>query len=214
MEITWLGHASFIIKTLGKTIITDPIDEQVGYPVYNQEVDYATISHGHWDHNASHVLKGKPHVIDALGEYNHEGINFKGIASYHDPEQGELRGSNIIFKIMAEGINVVHLGDLGHLLDEEHIQKIGQVDILLIPVGGTFTIDAKAALRIVKDLNPKLIIPMHFKTPHLSFELAPVEDFISNFEIVTKKPFLEISENDLQNYKNEVILLDYLSWLT
>lgn len=214
MKITWLGHASFIINTLGKNIITDPFDDQVGYPVYNQEVDYATISHSHWDHDAAHVLKGEPHIIDTLGEHNYDGINFKGIASYHDPEQGSLRGSNIIFKIIAEDINVVHLGDLGHLLDEEQIQEIGTVDILLIPVGGTFTIDAKAALTIVRDLKPKLIIPMHYKTPHLSFELAPVEDFISKFEIITKKPYLEINKADLGNKENEVIVLDYLSWLT
>ncbi|NLB87994.1 MAG: MBL fold metallo-hydrolase [Syntrophomonadaceae bacterium] len=210
MKIKWLGHASFIIETLGKRIITDPFDEQVGYPVYADEVDYATISHDHWDHNATHVLKENPHIVDTVDELDFDGLIIKGIDSYHDPEQGKLRGSNIIFKIIAEGINLVHLGDLGQLLDEEQIQAIGQVDILLIPVGGTYTIDAKQALKIVEDLKPKLIIPMHYKTPHLSFELAPVEDFISNFEIVTKKPYLEIDKTALENKNNEIILLDYL----
>lgn len=210
MKIKWLGHASFLIETLGKKILTDPIDEKTGYPVYTGEADYVTISHDHWDHNAVHILKGNPHIIKTADEYNFEGISIKGTSSYHDPEQGKLRGTNIIFEITAEDINVVHLGDLGQLLDEEQIGKIGTTDILLIPVGGTYTIDAKQALTIVEKLKPKVIIPMHYKTPHLSFELAPVEDFISNFEIVAKKPYLEIDKDALASKNYEIILLDYL----
>ncbi len=213
MKINWLGHASFLLEVLNKTIITDPINEKAGYKVYNKRVDYVTVSHEHWDHNQVHALLGEPMVINTLGSYHSEGINFEGIASYHDPQQGRLRGSNIIFKINAEGINLVHLGDLGHLLNEKDIQALGEVDILLIPVGGTFTIDAREAFNLVNKLNPKLVIPMHYQTPHLSFQLAPVEDFTRHFDIVVKKPYLEISKNNLDQ-ENKVILLDYLSWLT
>src|SRR5678816_2957292 len=148
MKIEWLGHASFLIETLGKTIITDPFDETIGYQTYNKEVDYATVSHDHFDHNAVHLLKGEPQVINTLEEIQTNEIIFRGIASYHDSEKGLLRGSNIIYKIIAEDINLVHLGGLGHVLDEKTIQEIGKVDILFIPVGGTFTVDAKEALYI------------------------------------------------------------------
>lgn len=213
MKIEWLGHASFLIETLGKTIITDPFDETIGYQTYNKEVDYATVSHNHFDHNAVHLLKGEPQVINTLEEIQTNEIIFRGIASYHDSEKGLLRGSNIIYKIIAEDINLVHLGDLGHVLDEKTIQEIGKVDILFIPVGGTFTVDAKEALYIVDQLAPKIIIPMHYDTPHLSFELAPVEEFTSSCDIVTKKPYIEISPAAWGADK-QVILLDYLSWLT
>lgn len=213
MQITWLGHACFLIETLSKTIITDPFSEEVGYTIYNKEVDFATISHDHYDHNAVHTLKGKPKIINNLQEYHIDGISFKGISSYHDKEKGAQRGFNIIHKISAEGINVAHLGDLGHLLDKEHVEALGKVNILLVPVGGIFTIDAQEALRIVDQLQPSITIPMHYKTPHLSFQLAPVEDFISHCEIVTKKPYLKVDKADLELDK-KVILLDYLSWLT
>ncbi|HZJ84724.1 MAG TPA: MBL fold metallo-hydrolase [Syntrophomonadaceae bacterium] len=210
MKISWLGHASFLIETSDQIIITDPFNEEVGYPIYEGEVDCVTVSHDHWDHNAVHLLKGKPQVIKTAGEHEVNKIKFQGIKSYHDPEEGKLRGENIIFKISAEGIDVVHLGDLGHLLTDEHLDLLANVDILLIPVGGTFTVDAEEALTIVKQLNPKIVIPMHFSTPHLSFDLAPVEDFTKFFDIVTKKPYLEIKEGNLAG-ENKILVLDYLS---
>lgn len=210
MKITWLGHASFVIETLDKIIIMDPFNEEVGYPIYGGNVDYATVSHDHWDHSAVHLLKGSPQVIKTTGEHSVSDIKFTGIKSYHDKEKGSLRGENIIFKINAEGIEVVHLGDLGHILDYDDIKLLGNVDILLVPVGGTFTVNALEALDIVNKLNPKVVIPMHYNTPHLSFDLAPVEDFTKHFDIVTKKPFLEINKNNLEN-ENKIILLDYLS---
>ncbi len=210
MKISWLGHASFLIETSDKMIMTDPFNEEVGYPIYEGEIDYVTVSHDHWDHNAVHLLKGEPQVIKTVGEHEVNEIQFQGIKSYHDPEAGKLRGENTIFKISAEGIDVVHLGDLGHLLTDEHLSSLGNVDILLIPVGGTFTVNAEEALTIVKQLNPKIVIPMHFDTPHLSFDLAPVEDFTKFFDLVTKKPYLEIKQDNLKG-ENQIVILDYLS---
>ena len=209
MIISWLGHASFIIKTAGKIIITDPFDERSGYSPWQQPVDIATVSHDHWDHNAVHVLKGNPQIINKeTGPCNFPEITIIGFSSYHDKNKGADRGSNTIYKIISEDINLVHLGDQGTSLDKELIAQIGQVDILLIPVGGTFTLDAKDAFQVVQQLNPKIVIPMHFQTPHLSFKLAPVEAFTCKFNQAIKLPFLEVNRNEITD-SLQIILLDY-----
>ncbi len=209
MKIRWLGHACFYIETEGKGLITDPFDEKLGYPPFEQEIDIATVSHEHWDHNAVHVLRGKPRVIRGTGQYETEGIRINGFPSFHDKKQGADRGQNTIFKISAEGLDILHLGDLGHLLLQEEIDLIGHVDILLIPVGGTFTIDADEAFELVEKLQPGIIIPMHFDTPHLSFDLAPVEAFTAKFDKTVKRPYLEVDKGSVQGLHG-VIVLDYL----
>lgn len=209
MRIKWLGHASFVIETGGLKIVTDPFDEKLGYPIYNDPVQIATVSHDHWDHNAVHALKGSPQVIKGTGEFLVQGITIKGVASFHDKSQGNQRGDNTIFKISSEKLDLVHLGDLGHRLEDRQIAAIGNVDILLIPVGGTFTIDAQEALDVAAALNPKVIIPMHYNTPHLSFDLAPVEAFTSHFDQVVKRPFLEVDAQSLREM-SPVLVLEYL----
>jgi len=209
MNIRWLGHASFLLIIGNKKLITDPFDEQSGYAVFKQEVDIATVSHEHWDHNSVHVLAGSPRVIKGTGFFDLGEIKIKGVPSFHDKTRGKERGTNTIYKISAEGIDVVHLGDLGHLLEQEQVNEIGNVDILLLPVGGIFTIDAEEAFKIAKQLDPKIIIPMHFGTPHLSFNLAPVEPFIAKFDRVVKMPYLEVNEENLKD-QPEVIVLDYM----
>lgn len=210
MKLRWLGHASFLIETDGKKIITDPFDENVGYPLYDEEVDIVTVSHDHYDHNAVHLLKGNPVVVKGDGNFSWEEINITGYPSYHDKNKGKDRGENIIYKIRAAEIDVLHLGDLGHVLEDKMVEEIGNVDILLLPVGGVYTINADEAFTLAQKINPKIIIPMHFATPALSFELSPVEDFTSKFDYTVKKPYLDVSRKDL-NSAGEVIVLDYTS---
>jgi len=210
MKISWLGHASFLIELKEKKIITDPFDEKLGYPVLEREADIVLISHDHWDHNAAHVVNGNPEVVKGTGNFNVKGINIKGIASYHDKRQGRDRGNNTIYKISAEELDIVHLGDLGHILNNEQIDEIGNVDILLVPVGGVFTVDAEEAREIVKQIEPRITIPMHFKTPHLCFDLAPVEAFTARFDNMVKRPFLEVSRENSQSLPG-IIVLDYLN---
>ncbi|MDD2585128.1 MAG: MBL fold metallo-hydrolase [Syntrophomonadaceae bacterium] len=209
MFIKWLGHASFLIEIAGQKLVTDPFDDKLGYPVYKQEVDITTVSHDHWDHNAVGILKGSPAVVKKPGVFNFGVINITGVESFHDKSQGSERGKNIIYKISAEGLDLVHLGDLGHTLTPEQVNDIGNTDILLVPVGGTFTVDAEEAFKVVEQLHPHIVIPMHFNTPHLSFELAPVEAFTSRFPRAVKVPHLEITSSDFKN-ELEVIVLDYL----
>ncbi len=209
MKIRWRGHASFLIETGGQRIVTDPFNAEVGYPMVPLEADIVTVSHEHWDHNAVESIGGDPLVIKGVGAREVEGIFLHGIDSCHDINQGRDRGANTIFKISAEGIHVVHLGDLGHPLSAEQVAEIGQVDILLVPVGGTFTIDSQGAVTVANLLQPRIVIPMHYATPHLSFELAPVEGFTSQYDLVVKKPYLEVQAADL-GAEMRIVVLDYL----
>lgn len=210
MKIQWLGHASFIIETQGKRIITDPPDKKYGYQAYSQEVDIATVSHEHADHNAVYELQGSPRVVKGPGSFAFDEITIKGIHCFHDKYQGKNRGSSIMYKFSSEGLNLLHLGDLGQpVLTNEQLAEIGAVDILLVPVGGVYTIDAMDASNIVKQINPRIIVPMHFKTPHVTIELGPVEAFTCQFERCVKKAYLEINKQDLST-EPLVIVLDYL----
>lgn len=208
MKIRWLGHASFYIETGVNQLITDPFNEEVGYPLPGLEADIVTVSHQHWDHSATDAIPGNPEIITE-GVYQRSDILIKGVPSFHDKNSGRDRGNNTIFCLQSEGINLVHLGDLGHIPNQTQIKAMGPVDILLIPVGGKFTIDADEAYTTVQMIKPHIVIPMHYKTPHLTFELAPVEVFTSRFNLAVKKPFLEINRQDLEN-GTRVIVLDYM----
>ncbi|MEA4925175.1 MAG: MBL fold metallo-hydrolase [Syntrophomonadaceae bacterium] len=210
MRISWRGHASFVIEAEGRTIVTDPFNEKLGYPVTPLAADIAIISHQHWDHNAVEILTGQPQVIMEPGAHKVGGITITGLNCWHDANGGRERGLNTAYKISAEGLEVVHLGDLGHTLDSRQVAELGQVDVLMVPVGGRYTIDAEQAVKVVKDLQPRIAIPMHFGTPHLSFALAPVEKFISYYDTAVKKAFLEVTPETLGN-DLRIILLDYLN---
>lgn len=210
MKIKWLGHACFYIETGDTRLVTDPFNEEVGYPMPELEANIVTVSHQHWDHSASDTVTGNPEIIKETGVYQRNNVTIKGVAAFHDKTLGQDRGNNIIFCIQAEGINLVHLGDLGHIPSQAQCKAVGPVDILLIPVGGKFTIDAQEAFTTVQMINPGIVIPMHYKTPHLTFELAPVEVFTSQFNQAVKKPFLEINRKDLVK-STKVIVLDYMS---
>ncbi len=210
MRITWLGHASFLLETAGKRIITDPFEDTVGYPLYQEAVEVVTISHNHYDHNAAHLLQGDPVVIREPGHFKADGIDIQGIESFHDKKQGRERGKNNIYLIRSEDLMVAHLGDLGHMLTAVQLEQLKDVDILLIPVGGRYTVDANDAYEIVRALHPRITIPMHFKTPHCTINLASVEDFTARFPRVVKLPFLQVSRSDLDE-KCPIIVLDYLA---
>jgi len=209
MRIEWKGHSSFLlISTEGVRILTDPFDEWVGYQLPNVEVDVVTVSHQHGDHNCTDSLPGKPVVVEGAGDHKACGIEIKGVATYHDPEQGKKRGNNTVFVIKLDGLNICHLGDLGHLLTSKQVSEIGPVDVLLIPVGGFFTIDAKQAYEIVRQLRPALVLPMHYKLDErVTLPIAPVDEFLGLFSNVEKQTVLDIDKSLLPG-KTKVVLLE------
>lgn len=192
MRIEWLGHACFLITSGGGTrIVTDPFNEEVGYPLPRVEADIVTVSHQHFDHNAVAVVGGRPRVVEGPGDHRPEGVSVRGVSTFHDQEEGRKRGTNTVFVITVDGLNVCHLGDLGHLLSPEQVRLIGPVDVLLVPVGGTYTIDAAEAAETVTALRPRVVIPMHYKTGYINFPITGVDEFTGRFEQVAHREFFE-----------------------
>lgn len=194
MKLKWLGHACFLITSeAGVRIITDPYPQGSGlsYAPINETADIVIVSHDHFDHNNVAAVSGKPEVVTSTKTV--KGIQFKGIASHHDESQGKERGTNTIFCFVVDGIKLCYLGDLGHRLSKDRIAEIGAVDILLIPIGGVFTIDAKMAGTVSDDLKPKVVIPMHCKTAKCDWPLNTVDDFVAG-----KKSVKKLNSNEVE----------------
>jgi len=209
MEIYWLGQSCFKIKSKEITLITDPYSPEIGLKMPKLEADIVTISHNHFDHNYLKGVSGEPFVVDGPGEYEFKGVNINGILSYHDEKKGEERGYNTIYLIEMEGLRICHLGDLGHILSDKIIDQLDGVDILMIPVGGFYTINAQKASAVINQINPKIIIPMHYKIDGLSFELDSVDKFCKEIGVCHKpQEKLSIKKNNLtEEQEEEVIIL-------
>jgi len=212
MIITWQGHSCFKIQdktgTEGVTLVTDPFDKAVGLKVPNFEADIITVSHQHHDHNNVDALRGTPFVIDCAGEYDRKGVLVEGLDSYHDDKAGAERGGNTIYRIEIDDISVTHLGDLGHVLDNAQIEKLAGTDVLLIPVGGKYTIDAKAAVEVISQIEPRIVIPMHYKVKGSEIDIDGVEKFIKEIGLTpTYEEKLKISKKDLPQEEMELVIL-------
>ncbi|KKS52183.1 MAG: Zn-dependent hydrolase of the beta-lactamase fold protein [Parcubacteria group bacterium GW2011_GWA2_42_28] len=170
MDITFLGHSSFKIRGKNGIVVCDPFSPKIGFPFPKVSADIVTISHHHFDHFAIDQISGtsrkdKPYVIDSPGEYELLDIAVSVHPSFHDAENGKLRGKNNITVIRIEGIAIAHLGDLGHLLSDSDINSLGAIDVLIIPVGGEYTIGSKQAVEIAEAIEPSIVVPMHYRRP-------------------------------------------------
>ena len=214
MKIKYLGHAAFEMTLEdGKSIIFDPYESgayngALAYGPITGEFDLAVVSHDHADHRSGDVVAGAKAVVDSAGEFDFEGIRINSISTYHDETKGSERGSNLISIIEAEGIKIAHFGDLGHAVSAADVPGLKGVDVAFIPVGGHFTIDAQTAAEVIKTIEPKLVIPMHFKTGKVGFPIKPVEEFTKLVENVEKAGGSEItiSKESLPESRKVVVL--------
>jgi L-ascorbate metabolism protein UlaG (beta-lactamase superfamily) len=193
MKIKYLAHASFLVTSgSGTRIITDPYETSGGlkHGAIKETADIVTVSHEHGDHNNAAAVKGNPKVVRQSTEVR--GIKINAVPTAHDEKGGSQRGKNNIYCFQVDGVNVCHAGDLGHELTAEQVKAIGKVDVLMVPVGGFFTIDAKTATKVCEQLKPKVIIPMHFKTEKLDFPITGVDDFLKGKNNVTRSNDSEI----------------------
>lgn len=179
MELTYLGHSCFRIKGKSSVVVTDPFSSETGWLLEPQKADIVTISHNHHDHNAISRVKARGDqslmVVEHPGEYEIGGVSIVGRPSWHDASEGSERGRNIIFSIYVDDVHIVHLGDLGHPLSDSQMEAIGTVDILLIPVGGQFTIDSVQAEALARAIEPRFIVPMHYRLPNHAESFAGLE---------------------------------------
>ena len=182
MTIKYIGHATFLITTAGGLrIIMDPYEAgafggALGYKACTDPADVVTVSHEHADHNYVNGVHGSPVILRGAGTV--QGVRFEVVSAHHDTSGGKERGEDRLFKFSADGITIAHLGDLGHVLTSQQVAELKPVDVLLVPVGGTFTVDAKAAWELIKLVGPKVVIPMHFRTDRTSLPLARVDEFL------------------------------------
>ena len=210
MEISWLGHSCFRIRGRQATVITDPYPPDLGYSLGKPTAHVVTVSHQHPGHSYVQGIGGGPRLVTGPGEYEISGVLITGIATFHDRERGKQRGKNTVYLMEVDEVSVCHLGDLGHVLTAEQVEEIGNVDVLLLPVGGVSTINAPVAAEVVRQLEPKAVVPMHYKTEALSWELEPVDRFLKEIGVkeINSQPKLSFTRSSLP-VSTQVFLLDY-----
>ncbi len=214
MFITPLGHSCFLLEeSTGTTVVTDPYSSDIGITLPPVSADMVTVSHAHYDHNNVAAVSGNPMVIDRPGMFEVKGVQIFGLNTYHDEVKGKKRGSNVIFNIRMDGVNVCHLGDVGHGPSPLMIEAIGPVDILLVPVGGKYTIDAEVAKEYVDRLMPSVIIPMHYKVDDVDMDIDGVDAFLDYFDKddieYTSENKVEFDRSDFDDeYSMKVICFD------
>lgn len=204
MEITHLGHSCFKLRGRIATLITDPFDpEMLGIKFPKSESDVVTVSHRHPDHDFTDGIEGEKVIVTGPGEYEIKGVSILGIVTYHDNSKGSKSGKNTVYKIVMDGITIVHCGDLGHKLEDSQKEVLTGCDVLLIPVGGTYTINHEEACEIVTQLEPRIVIPMHYKSVNLKNELndnlADLSLFLKEMgkEGIQPQPKLNITKDKL-----------------
>ena len=210
MEITWLGHSCFRIKSNPITIIADPYSPDLGYSLGKPAAQIVTVSHQHSGHSYVQGVGGEPRLVTGPGEYEIGGVLIMGVATFHDNEKGGERGKNTVYVMHIGEVSVCHLGDLGHVLTAEQVEELDNVDILLLPVGGVSTIDTSMAVEVVRQIDPKVVIPMHYKTEALNRKLEPVDSFLKEIgaEQVVAQPKLSLTKSSLP-ITMQVVLLEY-----
>ena len=211
MVITWYGQACFKIQSGDLVIAIDPFATEIGFTPPRFKADVALVTHGHFDHANLETLAGEPFAITGPGEYEVKGIVVRGIETYHDASQGRERGLNTIYKIEVEGIKLLHLGDFGEeKLREETLEEIGDVDILFVPVGGVYTIEGDAAARVSRQIEPAIVIPMHYKLPGIKANLQGPEQFLKEMGVkdAEAQEKLTIKKKDIpEEGKTSVVLM-------
>ena len=214
MIIKPLGHSCFLLReSTGTTVVTDPYSSDIGLTLPAVSADIVTVSHHHYDHDNVAALSGSPLVIDKPGMYEVKGVHIFGVNTFHDEHDGKLRGENVIFNFRMDGVNICHVGDIGHGPSPLMIEAIGPVDVLLIPVGGNYTIDAEIAKEYVDRLMPNVVIPMHYKTNDLKIDIEGVDAFLDYFEKedveYPETDFVEFDRSDFDDdYSTKVICFD------
>lgn len=211
MELTWLGHSCFRLRGKDATLITDPPDPTTGYSLGRLSADIVTISHNHPGHNFVKTITGDPKIIDGPGEYEVHQILISGVQTYHDRERGKVLGRNTAYVITMDDVRICHLGDLGDTLDDRAQEALSGADVLLVPVGGSAALDAERAVEVIAQIEPRIIVPMHYATPaYKPGGLDPVDKFLREMGVEASDPLpkLAITKASLPT-EPQVVLLTY-----
>lgn len=212
MKIKYLGHSSFALEgNSGTSLICDPYEQSVGFAMPPVSAHAVTLSHHHFDHDYTAAVSGSFTVIDKAGDYAVRDVKIHGIKSYHDNFGGARRGENVIFKYAVDGVNVCHLGDLGEDVSPKLVSAIGGVNVLLIPVGGTYTIDAEMAKKYIDAIAPNVVIPMHYRADKCKIDIAGIDRFLSlckEYNVERAGSEICLSTDDMYGAKCKIIVME------
>ena len=208
MDVTWLGHGCFRLRGRSAAVVTDPYPPAIGLKLSRLDADLVTISHEHDNHNYAQVVR-EAYEIRGPGEYEVAGVAVVGVPTYHDPEKGAKHGRNTVYVIEIDDVRICHLGDLGHSLDDSEAVPLSSADVLLVPVGGRSTISATQAAEVVRQLEPRYVVPMHYAIPGLKVELDPIDRFLKEIGLTAGEPQPKLSvQSSSGDYETKLVLLE------
>lgn len=210
MEIVWYGHSCFRLRSREAVIVTDPFSKSTGYSMPKTAADIVTISHHHDGHDNLSEIEGSPKVLEVPGEFEISGALIVGVPTYHDNTKGSELGRNVVYLMEMEEVSICHLGDLGHALPSDQVEELSKVDVLMVPVGGVTTFSVAAAAEIVGLLEPKVVIPMHYRTDKGRPDLDPLDKFLKEIGVTEPSPVsrLSVTKSSLP-HETQVVVLTY-----
>jgi len=210
LDVTWLGHGCFRLRGRGAAVVTDPYPPTIGLKLSRMDAEVVTISHEHDNHNYTQVVRDGAYEIHGPGEYEVAGVSVIGVPTYHDEQKGAKHGRNTVYLIEIDDVRVCHLGDLGHKLDDSEAEAVASPDVLLVPVGGRSAINGAQAAEVVRQLEPRYVVPMHYAIPGLKIELDPLDRFLKEMGVATSEaqPKLSVQKSSVSEYETKVVVLE------
>ena len=210
MDVTWLGHACFRLRGRGAAVVTDPYPPAIGLKLSRMDADLVTVSHDHEDHNYTQVVRDGAYEVRGPGEYEVAGVSVIGLPTFHDVEKGAKRGRNTVYLITIDDVRVCHLGDLGHRLDDAEAEAVAAPDVLLVPVGGRATLNGELAAEVVRQLEPRYVVPMHYAISGLKIQLDPIDRFLKEMGVSAPEaqPKLSVQKSSASEFETKVVVLE------
>jgi L-ascorbate metabolism protein UlaG (beta-lactamase superfamily) len=209
MDVTWLGHGCFRLRGRNAAVVTDPYPPSIGLKLSRMDADLVTISHEHENHNYTQVVRDGAYEIHGPGEYEVAGVSVIGVPTYHDAEKGTKYGRNTVYLIEIDDVRICHLGDLGHKLEDAEAEAVASPDVLLVPVGGLTAMNAAQAAEVVRQLEPRYVVPMHYAIPGLKLQLDPLDRFLKEMGVTSAEPQPKLAvQKSSGEYDTKVVVLD------
>jgi L-ascorbate metabolism protein UlaG (beta-lactamase superfamily) len=211
LDVTWLGHGCFRLRGRSAAVITDPYPPTIGLKLSRMDADIVTISHDHENHSHAQVVRDSAYEVRGPGEYEIAGVSVIGVPTYHDSEKGAKQGRNTVYLIEIDEVRICHLGDLGHRLDDTEAESVASPDVLLVPVGGRTTMNAEQAAEVVRQLEPRFVVPMHYAIPGLKVQLDPIDRFLKEMGLTLSEapqPKLTVQKSSVAEYETKVVVLE------
>jgi len=210
LDVTWLGHGCFRLRGRGAAVVTDPYPPAIGLKLSRMDADVVTVSHDHDNHSYTQVVRDPTYVIRGPGEYEVAEVSVIGVPTYHDADKGARLGRNTVYLIEIDDVRVCHLGDLGHKLDDVEAEAVASPDVLLVPVGGHMAMNGAQAAEVVRQLEPRYVVPMHYAIPGLKLQLDPIDRFLKEMGVTASEPQpkLAVQKSSVTEYETKVVVLE------